>query len=293
MADPSLRTLLSTGPWRRRVRWGIRIVTPWGLEWLLWKRSIERARRRVLTARAPRAPRSPDADPVEDSIRFLVERGLDAAQVREGSIPAGSLRYLRQQVSDRLPSGRPVCALHVGNFVGVSLSYLTWLVTQRHPESLVVSIDPNIPHRQVDDPQSHLFALLEHLGMLSHNLVITGYTLERSDESLSQEDYGRAAASENVLSSLHSVTGSSFDLVLMDGNHDEGYLSRELAVVRRLLASNGILVLDDVVDWPGVAAVFKRATADQRFEKLGDDGRVGILQLQTTANQGRGGSDPR
>jgi hypothetical protein len=33
------------------------------------------------------------------------------------------------------------------------------------------------------------------------------------------------------------------------------------------------------VDWPGVAAVFKRVAADESFVMVGDDGRVGILQL--------------
>lgn len=280
MAAPPLRTLLTTGPWLQRVRWAIKIVTPWGVEWLLWQRSLEKARQRLLTAHASQASRIPDAGPVEDSIRFLVERGLDEVQVREGSIPASSLHYVAQQIGDRVPSDRPLRALHVGNFVGVSLSYLTWLLTEKHPESLVVSIDPNIPHRGIEDPQSHVFALLEHFGMLARNVVITGYTLERSDQSLTEEAYARAGASENVLSSLHALNGSSFDLVLIDGNHDENYLSRELAVIRRLLASDGILILDDVVDWPGVAAVFKRATSDDGFRELGTDGRVGIIQLR-------------
>jgi hypothetical protein len=251
------------------------------LEWVLWQRSRERARQFVLTAQAVEAPPSADAARVEESIRFLVGRGLDPVQVREGSIPATSLHYIAETIPDRLPSGRPLHALHVGNFVGVSLSYITSLVLERHPESVVVSVDPNIPHREVEDPQSHAFALLEHFNMLSRNLIINGYTLQRGDESITHaEDYGRAAACENVLSSLYDLAGPSFDLVLIDGNHEEEYLSREIAAIRRLLTADGIVVLDDIVDWPGVAAVFERVAADERFVRLGDDGRVGILQLQ-------------
>jgi SAM-dependent methyltransferase len=279
VADPSLRTPFSTGPWRRRVRWAVRIFTPWGVEWLLWKRSREKERERVLAAQIPEAARTSNSFQLEEAIGFLVDRGLDAVQVREGSIPATSLHYLAEAVMDRLPSGRPLRALHVGNFVGVSLSYITWLVTERHPQSLVVSIDPNIPHREVEDPQSHTFALLDHFKMLSRNLIINGYTLERSDEPLTEEPFAAAAACENVLSSLRALAGASFDLILIDGNHEEKYLSKEIAEIRRLLARKGILVLDDVVDWPGVAAVFERVAADDSFVKLGDDGRVGVLQL--------------
>lgn len=194
-------------------------------------------------------------------------------------MPAASLDYLAETVSDHLPSDRPLRVLHVGNFVGVSLAYITWLVSERHPESLVVSIDPNIPHREVENPQSHAFALLDHFNLLSRNVIINGYTLERGDFELTEEAAAKAAACENVLSSLHALVGRGFDLVVVDGNHAEDYLAREIAAIRDLLAINGIVVFDDIGDWPSVAAVFKRVSGDERFVKLGNDGRIGILQL--------------
>jgi predicted O-methyltransferase YrrM len=244
---------------------------------VLCKRSLERARRRLLPA--PEATLTPRAARVEDSIRFLVDRGLDAVQVRDGSMPAASLDYLAETILNRLPSDRPLRVLHIGNFVGVSLAYITWLVSERHPESRVVSIDPNLPHREIEDPQSHAFALLDHLNMLSRNLIINGYTLERDDFELTQEAYASAAACENVLSSLHGLAGPGFDLVVIDGNHAEDYLAREIAAIRGLLADDGIVVFDDIVDWPSVAAVFNRVSGDDGFVKLGDDGRIGILQF--------------
>jgi Methyltransferase domain len=282
VAEPSLRKLLSTGSPRARARWAIRIFTPWGIEWVLWKRSREKARHRVLAAQTSETMVTPSAAHVEGSIRFLVERGLDAIQVREGSMPAQSLEYLAETILDRLPADRPLRALHVGNFVGVSLVYITWLVSERHPESLVVSIDPNVQHREVENPQSHVFALLDRFNMLSRNLIINGYTLGRSaDEALTEEQYASAAACENVLRSLHGLAGSCFDLVVIDGDHDEDYLSREIDAIRGLLTDGGIVVLDDITDWPGVAAVFKRVSGDDSFVKLGDDGRIGILQRQS------------
>ncbi len=205
-------------------------------------------------------------------------------------MPAQSLDYLALTVLDRLPSDRPLRALQIGNFVGVSLAYITWLVGERHPDSLVVSIDPNIPYLEVEDPQSHALALLAHFKMLDRNLIINGYTLERGDEVLADEASGKTAACENVLGSLDALLGPPFDLVVIDGNHDEDYLAREIAAIRGLLAESAIVVFDDITDWPGVAAVFERVSGDDSFLKLGDDGRIGILQLQSSDQVSRSDS---
>jgi predicted O-methyltransferase YrrM len=215
---------------------------------------------------------------VEEAVRFLVNEGLDEFEVRMGSIPESSLDYLAAAVEHQLPSERPVRALHVGNFVGVSLCYVSWLVTERHPESVVISIDPNIPHRGIEDPQSHALALLEHFQLLGSNLIIAGYTLERSDEATTVADHLRGIACENVLSSLHQLSGATFDLVLIDGKHEETHLAREIAGVRRLVADNGIVVFDDITDWAGVAEVFRETSQDESWVELGQDGRIGILQ---------------
>ena len=254
----------------------MRVVTPWGIEWLLWQGAAKKARRRIKARLVPKTP--PRETRVEEAIRFLVGRGLNESEVREGSMPEASLAYVAEKILDRLPSDRPVRALHVGNFVGVSLCYVSWLIRERHPDSLVVSIDPNIPHRGIEDPQSHAFALLDHFQLLSCNLIITGYTVDR--EEVTSADYSRGIACENVLTGLEKLAGASFDLVLIDGSHEESYLSREIAAIRRLLADNGIVVFDDVTAWPGVAEVFRQTAQDDSWTQLGENGRVGILQLR-------------
>ncbi len=225
---------------------------------------------------------------VGEAVRFVVSRGLDEQQLREGSMPEPSLEYAGALLGDGLPRQRPLFALHVGNFVGVSLSYFTWLLREQHPESVVVSIDPNIRHRGIENPQDHVLALLGHFGLLANSLVVPGYTLEQnfgdwwSDEL---EDRHRSeAACDRVLASLARLSGRRFDLAVLDGNHDGGYLAREFAVVREVLADDSIVVFDDVGTdpWLGVSDVFKRALgADPRsFEELGQDGRIGVLRVR-------------
>ena len=276
MDEPSLRRLLSTGPWRHRARWALRLVTPWGIEWWLWKGNVRKVRRRIKAAVVREVPTRDSR--VGTIVEFLVGRGLDESEVREGSMPDAALRYLDETVRDRLPRGRPVRVLHLGNFVGVSLCYLSWLARERHPESLVVSIDPNVPHRGIENPQSHVLALLDHFDLLRRNLIITGYTLERSEEATRETDHLLGVAPDNVLVALEDLAGASFDLVLIDGNHEESYLARELDALARLVTDGGIVAFDDIKDWPGVRSVFSKAAQSDGWMQLGEDRRVGILQ---------------
>ncbi len=290
MSPPGLRDRLTTGSWAQRARWTVRLVTPWGIEWLLFVRGHRKAVRRFEANRVQKA--SPAGTRVEDAVGFLLGRGLDEHQVREGSMPEDSLDYVARLVSDRLPSDRPVRALHVGNFVGVSLCYFSWLVRERHPASVVVSVDPNLTHRGVEDPQAHVFALLHHCGLLGNNLIIPGYTLEQPIGGQTAETieaaYVEGLACENVLAGLERLCGRRFDLVLLDGNHEEAHLAREFAALRGLLAEHSIVVFDDITEWDGVVEVFRRALGDDSFVELGGDGRVGILQVATASGAAGG-----
>jgi predicted O-methyltransferase YrrM len=267
----------------------LRIITPWGIEWWLHHRqprSLWRQARREVQAAEVKAPRSvPVGDEfVEEAIQFLLQRGLERDVVLGFSIPAASLRYMAEAVSPRLPADGPLRVLHIGNFVGISLSYMSRLVRDRHPDSVVVSIDPNTAHPEarIRDPQNLVIALLQHFGLLANNVIIPGYTLERTEVDL-------ALACENVLRSLKRVDVAGFDLVVIDGNHDETYLSREFAALRDLLATRSIVVFDDVGHLDGVLNVFRRVLEDQSCVPIGEDGRVGIVEV---LSRGATGSDP-
>jgi hypothetical protein len=250
-------------------------MTPWGLHLRQVDRRAARAKRVYEAGMIEASP--PVQSRHEEIISFLRARGVDEDELRWGSIPASALSYIASTVFERLPSQRPVRALHIGNFVGVSLCFISLLVRERHAESVVVSIDPNITHRSVQNPQAHVLALLHRFDLLGNSLIIPGYTLEWTVGEWGAESGGLACA--HVLASLERVCAGPFDLVLLDGNHDESYLERELRALRGLLADGSILVFDDVVDWAGVARAFGRAADDDHFKSLGQDGRVGILQL--------------
>jgi hypothetical protein len=270
-----------------RVRKAVSLVAPFGLHVVLGRRESRRRTRLIeRVAGNVDGRRAQDYSPGE-ARRFLLARGLDDEQVRTGSMPEASLEFTGNLLREHLPSDRPLVALHVGNFVGFSLSYFTWLLREQHPDSVVVSIDPNIRHRGVENPQGHVMAVLGRFGLLANSVVVPGYTLEQNfgddwSDDLEQR-YLAEAACDQVLANLARMSAGAFDLAVLDGNHDGDYLERELTAVRRLLRDDSIVVFDDIGPyWPGVAEVFERTLADSGggFAELGQDGRVGILQLR-------------
>ena len=80
------------------------------------------------------------------AINFLTSSGLSQRQVIGGSIPEPSLSFCSKVLDEFLltTDGRPLIGLHVGNFLGVSLSHFVNYVRQRNDKSVVVSIDPDL-----------------------------------------------------------------------------------------------------------------------------------------------------
>jgi hypothetical protein len=272
---------------RSRVRKAAFLAAPWGLHAVLERRESRRRARLLESVAAGADGRGAQDYSLAAALRFLLSRGLDEQQVRKGSMPEASLEFTGNILREQLPSDRPLLALHVGNFVGFSLSYFTSLLRERHPDSLVVSIDPNVRHRGIENPQGHVMALLGRFGLLGNSVVIPGYTLEQNFGDAWSDDleqrYLAEAACHEVLGNLGRLSRGSFDLAVLDGNHAGEYLERELGGVRELLRGDSIVVLDDIGPfWPGVREVFDRTVADSNggFAELGQDGRVGILRLR-------------
>ena len=278
-----------------RIKGLVRFWLPFGLVHLYWKRhetsDADELRRRLAARERRRAEFRARGAPLpaapfsyEDSLAFLDERGIDPAETREGSMPLDSLQLLRAHL-ERLDASRPLMALHVGNFLGVSLAYVAHALGERHPGSKVVSIDPNLTHRGIPRTMETVLALLTNFGLEDRVAILTGYSLEKSlsnqGEILAGYDpvarFSTERACTHQLRLLAELAPARFDLCLMDGNHDAEYLRRELDQVHALLRPGGLLVLDDVSSgWPEIEAAF-REIAEDRFQKLGADGRIGVL----------------
>lgn len=230
-------------------------------------------------------------DDYEKVVSFLIQRGLPENHVREGSVPPASLEFVRDHVIARLEGARPLRALHVGNFVGVSLAFFTAALVRRNPQSLMVSVDPNLTHRGIRNPQSHVLALLSACGLQSNSLVLAGYSGKKSisnDATVFEgydpaKEFANEAAGEETLHNLGQLYPGTFDLIFLDGNHEAAYLLNEMKQVLPLLRPGGYVVLDDVdASWAEIRDVFQRIT-EFGLEPVEANGRVGIARSRTAA----------
>ena len=286
------------------IKKAIKAVTPYGIvalrQRILSDRASERAgrwqkefhSRRKTNIEAATVDRLADhriVDPLNpaEMVDFLVARGIPRVHVLEGSIPEKSLSFLNKQLEYRLPIGRPMLGLHIGNFVGVSLAYLTAALCSRHFESLVVAVDPNVPHRGIPHPQDHVVALLAATGLQGHVINIVGYSATKSvsndgvvyDEYDPAQHYSSEASCERVLRNLSGIMHRQFDIALLDGNHEAPYLMEELGTLRPLLSPRGIVILDDIDEnWTDIRDVFLRSRS-LGFEPLTSDGRIGVIAI--------------
>lgn len=265
----------------------LKAILPYGF--VTYQQARRREARRnaleeVLRAAAP--DRQAHEFDFEAAIRFLVQQGCQESQVRAGSIPAESLGLIRGVLSSG-EYGSSTLGLHVGNFVGISLACLATVARFRSKESLVLAIDPDIPHRGVEFPQRVVAQLLSHFGLTRHVSILAAYSLEKSpgNDGLAyvpsynpSESFPHEAACENGLLNVLRLTGpESLGFVLIDGNHDDLYLRRELDVAVQLLEHGGLLILDDVSEtWPGIKNCFEEL--GHAMDTVVEDGRIGILQ---------------
>jgi len=224
----------------------------------------------------------------ELSIQRLVDLGVREQQIREGSIPEGSLDYLFDILKERLKNLTSIKALHIGNFVGISLLYLSNALLKINSDSVIISIDPNIPHRGVPIPQKYVCYLLNIFGFHKSNIILTGFTLEKNigddggtlyfSKFTNNKSNNKKCHLTNILENLVKLN-IHLDFILIDGNHDGKYLDREIKLVDKLLNKNGILVLDDANrNWEEVNFVFKKILLSSVYKLLGNDNRIGIVE---------------
>lgn len=239
---------------------------------------IDRLLRRVRGKKAPAStPRRSFS--YEEAVALLAGRGVDESIITLGSVSEGSFASVAEAVARHGPA-RPLRALHIGNFLGLSLAALSDIVVRHDSRSVIVSVDPNLRHHGIDDPQSHVMALLDHFGLQGNNVVICAYSMQRVENRTHVGTFADQPAGEHALANLERL-GQRFDIAMVDGNHDANYVRGELETLARILDEGALLVLDDVAnDHTQLPALFEEVVADGSwpFEEAGRDGRLGILR---------------
>ncbi len=223
------------------------------------------------------------------AIDYLVSIGIPSHDVVAGSMPHSSLNLIDNLILEYTKKSldRKCNILHVGNFVGISLSSVVNSLSKSGVSYQVIAIDPNIEHRNVKNPQNVVCRLLDQFGLTENVLLCCGYTLSKTlgDDGFHLSNGASPsvrsvseAAPTNVLKTLRQNFTGLIDVALIDGNHDGDYLKTEIAEIKQLLKPSGILILDDVnEDWPEVSGVAHGLDKDG-WEITVADNRIAVLK---------------
>lgn len=251
--------------------------------------TIENARQSSRRARIQAAEGYSNGEPLdgrqyEDVLNFLQSMGVPHAHLVGGSVPKASIEYIRANCIAQMPVEHTPIALHIGNFLGVSLVTLAAHLCERNSESLILSVDPNITHRGISNPQNYVVALIAACGLSKNIAILAGYSGRKSVSNDGEvfesydpaKEYQRESACENTLTNIAKLRTKAIDLAFFDGNHEANYLRREIEQVLPLMRPGGFVVLDDVDDcWVEIKDVFRSLPA-LGLTPIGSDGRVGI-----------------
>ena len=199
-------------------------------------------------------PKLIDGHDYEAIVQFLVSLDVPEHHVREGGVPLQSLQFIHNSTMQALPTSRRLIGLHIGNFVGVSLAYITSALVKRSSEAICISIDPNLAHRGIASPQTLALSLLTRCNLQNNSIVAAGCSgLKRisNDATIFSgydpvKEFLNESACEHVVRNLGSILPGMVDLVFIDGNHEANYLKEELRNILPLLRPGAFVVLDNV-----------------------------------------------
>lgn len=257
------------------------------VDWL--RRPDRRVAEAVALEREHESQRTEQTFGYESAVAHLISRGLPEDAVRAGSMPESSLQRCREAFESRLEPGRALSLLHVGNFLGISLTWFADFARSWSPRSRVVAIDPNVAHRGIERPQEHVINLLRRFGLDDRVLLVTGYTMRKNLSDMPPEDtpahFARDESCLDALPHLAALAPGSMDIAVIDGNHEPAYLRSEIAEVRKLLRPGGLLVLDDVFDWRVLAPVARQVDDSPDTTLLARDHRLGVWQVSADENR--------
>jgi len=161
----------------------VKYVIPHGLVQQIFRAQAVR-RRRIAAHNTAHASVGPPkgAYSYSAAVEFQCARGLPQGHVIGGSMPESTLAFCSKTLDDLIPTTdeKPIIGLHIGNFLGVSLSYFVNYVRQRNDRSVIVSIDPNLTHQGIEYTQTHVIAILNHFGLQRNAIVCVGYSTNKT-----------------------------------------------------------------------------------------------------------------
>jgi hypothetical protein len=228
-------------------------------------------------------------DVYNNSIKHLISRGLDENHVIEGSVPLSSLIEIDRLLAD-ISDKKFGLGLHIGNFLGLSLNCIAYSMRKSYNSNyLMLSIDPDITHRNIPHPSKYCNELLYLNGLENASIVMNGYSGEKNvsndgvefDQSYNPfERFNQEFASTEVIKNLCKILGTKVNIVFIDGHHDATYVRKELLSIEPLLDRDALLIMDDVdsIAWEELNNLFLEISKSNKYQKVIHNDRIGVLR---------------
>ena len=213
---------------------------------------------------------------------------IDKSHILSGSIGPKNCDRMVYTILEHFDKSR-IIGLNIGNFLGVAFSYILSRVVHNNNESTLISVDPNIPHRGIENLEDKFIASLGAFNLEDNSLIINGYSLNKnlSNDGVTfnhydpEKFYNQENGCTGVLQKLVYLGVEKLNFILLDGNHHSEYLQQEMKICSQLLQSGGILFLDDIDEnWKllKTSALNFLKENESVFSELYYDGRILALK---------------
>lgn len=182
------------------------------------------------------------------AFEYFLEQGFPEALLRFVCINP----YEAFQISAIIEKRNPRAILEIGTFIGLSTGVFA---LASPPDSILVCVDPNLPVNVLSE-RFHYFEsrgslwfvhnMLEHFEKCQKTVVLEGCF-----STMSADYRDRLKAHGGNPDNITAIGGrvgefAPYDLVFVDGDHDEESVYSDLSLVNHYLSEDALIILHDL-----------------------------------------------
>jgi predicted O-methyltransferase YrrM len=180
-----------------------------------------------------------------------------------GSLTPASIAVYEQAISALKPETERISYLEIGSANGISMALIGMLIKKRwRGKPRLVSVDPYFPEGFVE-------------GARGPGECEIHVSIDRAAKARARALYARCGMEVELIdrTSIEALTGlisagDHFDLIYIDGSHEGLQPMIDFGLCVPLLKANGVIMLDDHLEWPDVAPV--KVLCDLHLTKIAE-----------------------
>jgi predicted O-methyltransferase YrrM len=217
---------------------------------------------------------SADSQQIESSVRsYATEICGPAWNYYSGSLIPASLTVYEAAITALQPKTERISYLEIGSANGISMALIGRLIKKRWSGNpRLVSIDPYFADGFVEGAR----------GPVGREFRVS---IDKAAKARARALYARCGVDVELIeqTSTQALTGliaagDRFDLIYIDGGHEGLQPMIDFGLCVPLLKANGIIMLDDHLEWPDVTPV--KALCDLHAVKIAESLKVAAYAIE-------------